>query len=187
MSTYLYPSGSSMSLEGQVTNITREVCPLSEPERMPRGFSPVSSHSGRPTSSGRPTFSVHMRCQTSEPVLTPPQVSQSQRPSRRNDSPTLNPDRVEITGTSIFSGYLPSLKIRTMESLIELVEREGKEWSRGSRSQSKNMSRASTPRPSWDRGVFVGADSLRLVPHTLASGQAARDRRLLQKRPVHFD
>lgn len=188
MSTYIYPSGSSVSVEGPVTNITRDVlCPLSQSERMSHGFSPVSSHSGWSASSGRPAFSVHMKCQTSEPVLTTPQISHSRCPSRRNDNPALNPDRVEITGTSIFSGYFPSLKIRTMESLIQLVEREGKEWSRSARSQSKTIPRAPTPRPSLDRGVFVGADSLRLIPHTLASGQTARDRRLLQKRPVRFD
>jgi len=173
MSTYLHHSRSSMSLGSQVSYNTRDVSSPTEPQGIPRNSSLISSHSGRSTPPGCPTFSLHMKRQTSELFFTALRTSKSQRRARANDNLLPDPDRVEITGTSISSRRLPSFRVRTMDSLVELVEREGVEWSRGVYPQSSTVPFSSTPPLNWR--PFVG------IPLILRAGYFAQDRRLLRR------
>lgn len=181
---YLYHSRSSLSSVSSISSISQEIIsqgvqipdttryvpsPPSESESISRGLSSVSSQSGWSTSSERPISSGDFR-DTS-------QSSDSQRLSPVNNNSARNSHRAEITGTRISRSHRGSFRLHTMQSLMELVEQEGKEWSNGVLSRADTASSIfPTPCSSWPWRGPPGTPSVPL-PLTLVAGLVAQDRR----------
>lgn len=118
-------------------------------------------------------------------------------PERRDYSSNLNVNRLTCTtGTTLAGGSPSSQLVSSIDSLVDLVDRFTRQWTKQARPQSDGISRhsrvshtsaASSAKPeksrqlSWSWGLFLGVDSLPTMPIVLAAAKVAQQRRLRRR------